>query len=273
MIALRVTVRASDEDLAASALWDEGTSGIEIQPGGDGTVGLVAYFEEPPERLAQVERALARIVGARVEPAPVPDLDWVSRFRREFRAFEVGAFRIAPPWDRSDHVGRNLLRIEPGRAFGTGTHETTRLCLRALERLAARRPLGRVLDIGTGSGILAVAAARLGAERVVALDVDPAAVEAAGAAARLNRASILLVRADGAACLAPARFDVVLANLTAPLLVERAREIAARRTPGGGVVLAGLLCEQLGEVREAWSGFGPLDVDEEGEWAALVTAA
>ncbi len=265
MHAYRVTVAEDDEDLATVLLWEAGTVGIEVGAASEECVSLLAYFEDDvaldllPERLADV----------RIEPVPVSDVDWVARFRESFRAFRVGGFVIAPPWDRPlDDEG--LLVVDPGRAFGTGTHETTRLCLGALDDRANRRPLGRVLDVGTGAGILAVAAARLGAALVVASDTDPEAIASSAHHARLNGVNFHLVRCDGAGPFRPASFDLVLANLTAPLLVAHAPRLGRLRTPEGTLVLSGLLETDLGDVQAAYADLGISEVRLDGEWAALV---
>jgi ribosomal protein L11 methyltransferase len=173
--------------------------------------------------------------------------------------------------------------VDPGRAFGTGTHETTRLCLAALEDLASRRPLGRALDLGAGTGLLSVAAARLGASFVCASDIDREANEASRHHARLNGVRLAVVQADGGRGFRAGSFDLVLANLMALLLVDRAAEVRALLAPGGALVLSGLLVEDVAFVREAFAkclatgssggataarGSESLRVD--GEWAALL---
>ena len=135
MRAWRVTVAAEDEDLATAALWDAGTAGVEVQAAPGGRASLLAYFADDAPPLT----AAALPPGATLEPAAVPDVDWVARFREGFRSFRVGRFLVAPPWDAPARPSPDLLVVDPGRAFGTGTHETTRLCLGALEDLAARR--------------------------------------------------------------------------------------------------------------------------------------
>jgi ribosomal protein L11 methyltransferase len=207
-----------------------------------------------------------------VEPAHVPAVDWLGRFRESFRARKTGRFHVVPSWDGPAVPASDVLLVDPGRAFGTGTHETTRLCLGALEELAARQPLGRTLDLGAGTALLAVAAARLGGSPVVASDVDAEAVASSRAHARLNRAPIHVVRADGGRGFRPRSFDLVLANLTALLLVDRSAEIRSLLAPGGALVLSGLLVEDLGVVRRAFAPCGAPRERRDGEWAALVYA-
>jgi ribosomal protein L11 methyltransferase len=262
--ALSLIVDAALEDEAAAALWEAGTCGVEVRAAGD-RVELVAYFEHDPDRPA-LERALP---DAQVGFVPVPELDWVARFRDGFRPIRVGRFLITPSWE-AKAPSADVLVVDPGRAFGTGTHETTRLCLEALEELAARRPLGRTLDLGSGTGLLAVAAQRLGAGPLVASDIDPEANAASRLHAHLNRARLHVVRADGGTAFRPAAFDLVLANLMALLLIDRALEIRALVAPGGALVLSGLLLDDVAPVGQAYAACGPPRERTLGEWAALV---
>jgi ribosomal protein L11 methyltransferase len=265
MHALSVIVEAAREDEAAAALFDQGTCGVEVKPATPGRVELVAYFEREPDR-SRLQRAL---VGAELASVPVPEVDWVARFREGFRPFQVGRFLVAPRWEtRAPSPG--VLVVDPGRAFGTGTHETTRLCLESLEELAARRPLGRTLDLGSGTGLLAVAAERLGAGPVVASDIDPEATGASQLHARINGARTHVARADGGRAFRPGSFDLVLANLMALLLIDRASEIRALLAPGGALVVSGLLLEDVPPVRAAYAACGVPRERTLGEWAALV---
>jgi ribosomal protein L11 methyltransferase len=265
MRAYRVSVVERDEDLVTAELYAAGTDGIEVGPTRDDRVSLLAYFPDDVDLAALRER----LATATVEPVAIPQVDWVARFRESFRAFRVGGFVVAPPWDRPPEGGQ-LLLVDPGRAFGTGTHETTRLCLRALEDLARRRRPGRVIDVGAGTGILGIAAALLGAHLVVATDNDPEATAAARAHACLNGVELRLVRGDGPRPFVPEAFDLVLANLTAPLLVAHAHGLAQLRSPGGTLVLSGLLEADIAEVQVAYAGSGAPEVRRDGEWAALV---
>jgi ribosomal protein L11 methyltransferase len=210
-------------------------------------------------------------VGATVERAEVLHVDWVARFREGFRAFRAGRFVVTPPWDQTaDPSSPDTLVVDPGRAFGTGTHETTRLCLTAMEELARRRPLGRTLDLGSGTALLAVAAGRLGARFVCASDIDREANHSSRHHARLNGARLAVVRADGARGFRPASFDLVVANLMALLLVDRAAEIRGLVAPGGALVLSGLLVEDVPYVREAFAACGIPEERVDGEWVALL---
>ena len=268
--AFRVTVAEADEDHATALLYEEGTLGTQVEPAEPGSVCFLAYF---PTTLGLDERlsaAFSALVGARVVAVPVPEVDWVARFREGFRAFHAAGFLIAPEWDVPSNSDASVILVDPGQAFGTGTHETTRLCLGALRDLARERPLGRVLDVGTGSGILGVAAVSLGARVVVGIENDPDALPSAAAHARINKARVHLLRGDGARAVRNHAFDIVVANITAPLLCARRDELLSVCRPGGMLVLSGLLRSELPEVGDAYASCGAPAVLTDGDWAALV---
>ncbi len=273
-VAFRIMCPLDGEGRALAALLDLGTLGAESRPGAScEETMLLAYFTDRPGLEDDLRRALAGLPGCLVERSEIPDVDWVARFRESFRPLAIGGFFVSPPW----HVGpaaagQRLLRVDPGRAFGTGTHETTRLCLAAIESLAASRPLGRVLDVGTGSGILAVACCLLGAAGVTAIDNDADAIASARAHALLNGVAFSLVRGDGAQPFRPGGFDLVLANLQAPLLMLRRDELVAQCAPGGHLVLSGLLLDDLPALRAAYADAGALRSNQDGEWVAATVA-
>jgi ribosomal protein L11 methyltransferase len=270
-----VELPAAAEDSVVTVLWEGGTTGIHVQSGPAGSVVLIAHFVDRPDLAAVLRTALAPLGVTNIRPAEIPDVDWVARFRESFHSFRAGGFQIVPEWDTPPPGSPpdRTIRIRPARAFGTGTHESTRLCLAALESLAGRGPLGRVVDVGAGTGILAVAAARLGAREVTAVDIDPEAVDSARLHAVLNGVDVRLVRGDCGRPLTSGRFDLVLANLTAPLLVERCHEVARLCAPGACAVLAGFLREDAPEIASAYGGLGAADTRFDGEWAALLIEA
>jgi ribosomal protein L11 methyltransferase len=270
--AIRLRVPAVDEDLAASVLWELGTQGFESCPdNAEDTSQLIAYFPQGLALEQILARLRAKIPSASMEPVERPDVDWVARFREGFGPFEAGGFHVAPAWNVPSRTADRLLIVEPGRAFGTGTHESTRLCLRLLERLAQDGPLGRVLDVGTGTAILAIAASKLGASFVVASDIDPEALACARTHLCLNHSlqSVRLVQADVANAFLPRQVDTLVANLSLPVLVAHATALAFLFTRHA--LLSGLLVEDLPQIRPAYA-----EVDDEpaietmGEWAALL---
>lgn len=256
-----------DEDELLGRLWDTDVSGTEERPAPPGRGCFLAYFPADVD-VAPLAAWLSTRQGSLTD-TEVPDVDWVARFRETFRGFEHAGFRVAPVWDRPD-VGVDTIIVDPGRAFGTGTHETTRLCLAAIRRLAAGGPLGRVLDLGAGTGILALAALQCGARFALASDFDPEATASTRLHATLNKLSLEIVLGDGGRFLRPGRFDLVLANIAAPLLLERKDEVATLPAPGGTLVLSGLLASDVSEVEARYASCGTPEVLRDGEWAALV---
>ncbi len=199
--------------------------------------------------------------------SPVADQDWVRLTQSQFTPVAITEeFWIVPTWHEPPAAARHIIRLDPGLAFGTGTHPTTRMCLRWI----ARQPMQgqRVLDYGCGSGILAIAAALFGATSVDAVDIDPAAVEAAQANAAANGVQI----AAGLPELARGRYRSVLANILATPLKMLAPLLCAHIAPGGSLVLAGILERQADELTAAYAPHAALEVaDREDGWI-LMTA-
>lgn len=206
----------------------------------------------------------------------VADRDWLADWKKDWRPVEVGRFIVAPPWVESEppavaggrSADRILIRIEPGMAFGTGTHETTRLCLKAIEKYFRG---GSFLDVGTGTGILAIGAAKMFSEtRVEAVDTDANAIEIARANARLNGVGDQIDFHVGAIDEQTASADLVCANLTAPVIVDLLPLLLSATC--GRLVLSGILDSQLElvEARLQELGAGILESKQDGEWIALV---
>ena len=268
--AVEVDLPARREDEATAVLWEHGTAGIEVRPGRRGRLTLLAYFPRTRGLAARLRAALSGL-GAQVVPVAVPRVDWVARFRDGFRPFTVGGFAVVPRWlARKGGRDPRTLIVDPGRAFGTGTHESTRLCLTALEALAAEAPLGAVADLGAGTGILSIAALRLGARSADAVEIDPEAVASARLHARLNHVRPRILEGDLAGPLRAGAYDTVLANLVASLHVNRQEEIVALGRPRARYVLSGLLKGNLPLIRRRYGPLGRLSVQSRGEWAAVV---
>ncbi len=240
---------------------------------------IAALFAERPDR-AVLEAALAAVLpaetAATLAVAQLPSVDWVAASLATLAPIAIGRFHL----HGSHHPRRRApafdLLIEAGQAFGTGNHETTRGCLRALVALDRRRRARRVLDLGTGTGVLGLAAARLWREPVLGLDIDPIAVAVARENARRNALHpwFHAYPADGLRHRAVARrapFDLILANLFARPLVRLAPAIAAHLEPGGHAVLSGLLRSQAAAVVSAYRQAGLVlrHRNAEGDWVTL----
>jgi ribosomal protein L11 methyltransferase len=205
----------------------------------------------------------------------VHEEDWAEAWKAHFPVLRVGRrLVIRPTWRRHrSRPGDVVVALDPGMAFGTGLHPTTRLCLALLEDLADRRLLAgaRVLDVGCGSGILAIAAARLGAASVLGVDPDPTAIESTTANARRNRLVRRVRARQGSIPSGDHPFDVVLANLIASLLVELASRLRDEIAPGGTIVASGIFVDRENDVRDAFATAGLTVVGrrDEGDWVAL----
>jgi len=273
---------ASIADDRASLLVGSGAAGVEVReegvlpmPGerrpGPGRALLVAWFEGRDLALrAAAEAGLDGVV------AEVADQDWTEAWKAGLGPLSVGRVFVRPSWiDAAPPPGAAEVVLDPGMAFGTGTHPTTSLCLRALSDLLAERPGASVLDVGTGSGLLAIAAARLGAGRVAGNDVDPVAVAVARDNAARNGVVLELTAEPASALRGP--FDVVVANILANTLSDLAPAIAAQVAPGGALLLCGLLAGQEEEVRRAYLAAGliadPGREAAEGEWRLVALRA
>jgi ribosomal protein L11 methyltransferase len=233
-----------------------------------------------PAAVEATEKALWHLQAFGVRPVgelrvrSVDETDWTEAWKAGYVTQRVGRMVIVPSWTeeelRPDEVA---LRLDPGMAFGTGLHPTTRGCLRFLQSIGPMPP--QVLDIGSGSGILALAALRLGAERARCLDTDPVAVEATLANAARNG---LAARVVAERCSLPAtpggdeRYPLVLANLVAAVLIELAPALAAHVAPGGRLIAGGIIDSRAPEVEAALlaAGFRVERRDEGGEWITLL---
>ncbi len=210
-----------------------------------------------------------------LDAAEITDSGWAEKWKEHFHARKIGRrIVIKPSWEEVT-AGKDdvVLTIDPGQAFGTGTHETTRMCLCLIEDLYGRDVSPRtVLDVGTGTGILGIAAARLGAERILAIDTDPVAVEVAEGNAAANG----VAHGFRAECTPlpsiPGEFDLVCGNLIAEILIDLAIDLAARCARGGHLILSGILCEKAGWVVEEFAKYGTTLADKsvDGQWCALL---
>lgn len=236
-----------------------------------GQVTHIAWFDADADESNQRARltAAALLTGAKPEEIRISELgdDWETAWQKNWHAMPVGRqLWVRPSFCEAAPAGRIDIVLDPGMAFGTGQHATTRLCLEAIERICDTEQPASVLDMGAGSGLLAIAAAKLGAADILAIDNDPLAVAACITNARINDVT-LQARLDDTPPAGP--FDLVVANILAGPLIDMAVPLAA--CTGRQLVLSGLLTTQLGDVRRAYeaTGLRYLRDDSEGEWASL----
>jgi len=201
----------------------------------------------------------------------IPDQDWNESWKKGFTPLDVGEhFTILPPWE-DERSGRINLIIDPGMAFGTGHHETTRSCLVLMEKYDGKTEKGRFLDLGTGTGLLAIAASKLGYKQVVAVDTDPLSIEAARKNLELNHDINVELR-EGSIAEAPGTFDCIAANIISSVLILLAHEISSRLNPSGIGILSGILADQADEVIRAYEQTGLKFIESfpDDKWVSLV---
>ena len=272
---VRIPAPAAAEDAVAALCLELGAPGVQTgaKDFRRGTkansraprIRIEAWF--PPAASRQkLERALtgglirirAAFPGLNPKSLRVADFtigDYGASWRENFPPLRIGRkFLISPSWHELPDSKRHTIVIDPGQAFGTGHHSTTRGCLLALEEEFARTELRTGLDVGTGSGVLAIAMRKLGATRVVAIDNDPLSVSATEQAVQVNGCAPLRVGSNLSA--ARGEFDIVIANLYSRLLVRMAANLANRVKPGGSLIVSGLLEKQEAEVKKALRSAG-----------------
>lgn len=276
---LDVLIEPQASEAVEYALMETGALGTETKDAENELLRVTAYYDQVPNR----ERARAGLTEAfRIYQLPsssaremtvrgVVDRDWLAEWKKSWQPAEVGKrFVIAPPWaEIADARDRIVIRIEPGMAFGTGTHETTRLCLTAIEKYFAG---GSFLDVGTGTGILAIAAAKLFPNALIeAVDTDSQAVGIAAENARLNDVADNIGFRVGSVDETTASADLVCANLTADVIGSLLPKLIGASC--GRLVLSGILDVQVGTLRSRLHECGltePLEILSDGEWVALI---
>jgi ribosomal protein L11 methyltransferase len=273
--ALDIVIEPEGHEAVEYALMEAGALGTETSEHNDRVTG---YFENLPQR-EKVREELANSLRLynlptsttrEMELREIENRDWLAEWKNSWQPVVVGRFVISPPWTKPE-VGPDqfTIFIEPGMAFGTGTHETTRLCLQAIQKYYEGRSF---LDVGTGTGILAIAAAKLHPEfRVVACDVDSMALEIARENAEANGVSRNLEFFVGSIDEATASADMVCANLTADVILQLLPTLI--RLTCGRLILSGILDTQVESIEARLQELGvnsDYEITQDGEWACFV---
>jgi ribosomal protein L11 methyltransferase len=275
--ALDLTIEAPAQEAVEYALMEAGAAGTQYDDSAEGLPRVIAYFATDPQREV-VREELAEALRIYDLPSSsvremnireVENADWLEKWKQSWQPVEVGKrLLVAPPWSEiSQDQERLVIRIEPGMAFGTGTHETTRLCLSAIEKYFDG---GSFLDVGTGTGVLAIAAAKLFPDAVVtAYDTDPAAIEIARENAKQNNVTKIDFRV-GSIDETTSSANLVCANLTAHVILNLLPALVGATC--GRLVLSGVLDTQLEMIESGLRelGINNLDVEQEGEWLGIV---
>ena len=242
----------------------------------DRTKAIVHVYISPEDNPAEAvafltERYAAAGIRNEIETAPCVQEDWINNWKKYFHPIKVGKkLLIRPDWETAENPeGRIVLDLEPGIAFGTGTHETTRLCMEFLEDCV--KPGSAMLDVGCGSGILSVAGLLLGAERAVGVDIDPLAVKTAAQNAERNHVAERFTAVCGSLTeKVEGKFDVVAANIVADVVIELTKDIEQYLAPGASYIISGVIDEREQDVLRALKGkFDVIGRKEEKGWVAL----
>ena len=253
---------------------------------------IKAYFpaDTPPETIRSSVTAFISASFPDESTVPISisligEEDWANNWKQYFKPARIGSgLVIKPTWESYDARPSDIvIEVDPGQAFGTGTHATTRLCLEALEKIYKKLPPlpdasptpETVLDVGTGSGVLSIAAAKLGATRICAIDIDPEAVTVAGENLSLNGISADVTVATTMLADVSGSYDIVVANIIAEELVNLAPDLVTRLAPRGILVLSGILAEREPFVINGFAKF-PLslvDISRREEWSCLIYAS
>jgi len=276
--ALDVDIESTAREAVEYGLMEAGALGTETTDPRAQQLRVSAYFDHVPDRelvraqLAEALRwyALPSSSISEMNVREVADQDWLGEWKKSWQPVKTGRFVVAPPWseiaEASDQI---VIRVEPGMAFGTGTHETTRLCLAAIEKYFEG---GSLLDVGTGTGILAIAAAKLLPDaKIEACDTDAEAIEIARENARLNGVAERITFRVGTIEEATASADMVCANLTADVIVTLLPALLG--VTCGCLILSGILDSQAQAVNDRLLECGvtaPNEMVQDGEWVAIV---
>ncbi len=261
-------------------------SGVEISPETESGSLISGFFPvengaDETEIVGSVRQVLEELFQLYAQPIPeikteiIDDQDWATSWKRFFTPVEiVPGLIIKPSWEEYQAAGNEkIIEMDPGQAFGTGQHESTRMALSLLKTCLSGQPAARVLDVGTGTGILAMAAVLFGSDSVVALDNDPEAVRVAGENVATNGLAENISVGITDLADVPGPFSLIVANIVHDVLVEMAPQLKALLSPGGRVILAGILSgEQEENIIQMYAKLGlQLQASEHnGEWAALL---
>jgi len=261
----QVTIRATSdmEDALSDFLTTLTGRGVCIRED-RGRILIDAYLEPgmSEEHLLRIDRNLEDLVqmgllpeGWRYEVMELPEEDWMEVFRSQHTTILVSdRLVVRPTW--CEPTGDREVVLDPGMAFGTGGHFTTRMCLVLLDDIIGDRPPGRMFDLGTGSGILAIAGGYLGVSETLGVDIDPVAVEVATRNVFSNAVDDRVAIAEGSVEAAEGLYDIITANLSASVLKRLAPEITGHLAPGGGLIISGILEEEQTDVTGAFTQCG-----------------
>lgn len=270
---VEIAVAVDDEGLVSFLLFESDCQGVESDPR-DAHVRLRAYFaQRPGDQLEERVRAYA-LPGSefRIRRMETDELDWSENWKLHFRPQPIGRkLYICAPWDLDPPQSRIPIVVNPGMAFGTGQHATTRSCIELIEKICSSERIGNALDVGTGSGILAITMAKLGVQRISAIDNDPEALRAAQENVARNRVETQ-VRLSSELSAPASPYDLIVANLFADLLIEMSDNFTRLSAPAARLICSGIVEADEPRVLHAFERFGWRAIERQAEtpWCAVV---
>lgn len=275
---IKASGRFETKDLVAALLIEKGSHGV-LEQGEERDKAFITGFIEASRSAVLVSlRQSLKAIGWDFDVSPYEDIDWETEWKKHLKPVRAGIFFVKPTWKKvKKKKGLIVINIDPGMAFGSGSHDTTKSCLKAIS-LVFRGPSPwfknpakeTLLDAGTGSGVLAIAAKKLGIKKVAAIDNDPIAVKAASLNAELNKVKIGVSRASVSRV--KGSFSVVVANIQSNTLLRLKKAVFAKVAPNGVLVLSGILATEAGEVKAAYekTGLEFNHVIKGREWRTLI---
>jgi ribosomal protein L11 methyltransferase len=280
---VEISIPKEFREAVSNFLIEQGATGIEELEGDSDREGVRSYFPQDGKEnkilralrhyLKSLEKIVPEAPRAQVKTASFPEQDWAENWKRFFKPVQVTPrFVVKPPWSKI-RLKRSQIPIDitPGMAFGTGTHPTTILCIQALEERLKKRRLS-VLDVGTGSGILSIIAAKLGAQEVWGIDIDSVALENARENVKKNHVSDIVNLRKGSIGSVQKKFDIVIANIDLKSLRRIRKPLLNHLTTRGFLILSGILEKEKERLRECYLKTELLrwmNVAQEGEWVCL----
>ncbi|HVR88862.1 MAG TPA: 50S ribosomal protein L11 methyltransferase [Candidatus Limnocylindria bacterium] len=277
---IAVPAHAEAVEAVSEILARVGYNGVAVEEPVDGdrdamhvVKAYLVYDRVARIRVRRVRDAIGHLQAFGIGPIgelrtrTVVEEEWLETWKASFKPIRIGAFLIRPTWSDADPGDAIVLSLDPGMAFGTGLHPTTQACLRALSTVDVAGK--RVADVGTGSAILAIAAAKRGARDVIAVDVDDVATREAVENVRRNGVAVVI--AGGSAAELQGAYDVMIANIVAAVLQRIAPDLAAHLAPGGRLIVAGIIATEEDETRAAFEAHGlrVIGRDQDGDWVRL----
>lgn len=260
----------ADWSYVAGILSDLGCPSSRIESFPPRIISCVSNIEGHEKKVAEIESEMIKAGAIKISLGEIPETDWIATFRDYFKARPIGnKLAIVPSWDDESHYpSRFEIRLDPGQAFGTGDHPTTRMCLELLETCELEGKT--VLDLGCGSGILAIAAKKLGAAKVIGTDIEEMSTQTAITNAIENNAVVEFICGSGFECGLDSKFDVIVSNIISATLIRLTPEVRTHLKIGGQWIVSGIIAANWKDVEAAsvQAGFSLETKFEEGDWNA-----